>query len=165
MDELLKLKEPTWALPKDVNSQKTKLLELDEDEKEDLWILWFDHKDNLKLYRKQLSVFNILCSQIQSFILCSYFVYTFKYDTTYDVLVLLKKRVTLTNKAQKMHLATQYVKLKKVPRNQNFEIWLQEWEKVYTKCVELKLSKIKGNWLVKDFAYAVELILPSWLEY
>jgi len=29
-----------------------KLLELDEDEKEELCILQFDYKDNLKLYRK-----------------------------------------------------------------------------------------------------------------
>ena len=64
-----------------------------------------------------------------------------------------------------MHLATQYAKLKKVFRNQNFEAWLQEWEKVYTECVELKLPKIKGNWLVKDFAYTVKSISPSWLEY
>jgi len=31
--------------------------------------------------------------------------------------------------------------------------------------VELKLPEIEGNWLVKDFAYAVESILLSWLEY
>jgi len=36
VDELPKLEEPTRALPQDVNSKKTKLLELDEDEKEEL---------------------------------------------------------------------------------------------------------------------------------
>ena len=64
-----------------------------------------------------------------------------------------------------MHLATQYTKFKKVPRNQNFKAQLQKWEKVYTKYVELKLPKIKDNWLMKDFAYAVKSILLSWLEY
>src|SRR6266702_8819820 len=54
-DELPKLKEPTRALPQDVNSKKTKLLELDEDEKEELRVLRLDHRDNLKLYRKQQS--------------------------------------------------------------------------------------------------------------
>ena len=36
VDKLPKLKEPAWAVPKDVNSQKTKLLELDKDKKEEL---------------------------------------------------------------------------------------------------------------------------------
>ena len=35
-DKLPKLKEPIRAVPKDVNSQKTKLSELDKDEKEEL---------------------------------------------------------------------------------------------------------------------------------
>ena len=36
---------------------------------------------------------------------------------------------------------------------------------MYTKCKELKLPKVDGNYLVKDFAYIVELITLSWLEY
>ena len=128
-------------------------------------MLWLDYKDNLKLYKKQLSVFNTLCFQIQSSILCSYFVYTFKCDIIYNILVSFKQKVAFTNKAQKMHLVTQYAKLKKVLKNQNFEVWLQKWEKVYMECVELKLLKIEGNWLVKDFVYAVESVLLSWLEY
>ena len=77
----------------------------------------------------------------------------------------LKKRIAPTDEARKIHLATQYAKLKKAPRNQNFEVWLQEWEKVYTECVELKLPEIEGNRSVRDFAYAVESISPSWSEY
>ena len=57
------------------------------------------------------------------------------------------------------------MKLKKAPQNQNFKIWLQEWEKVYIKCFELKLLKIKGNQLVRDFIYVIELISLSWLKY
>ena len=50
------------ASPKDVNSQgKTKLLELDEDE-EELRTRKSDHRDNLKLYRKQLSALDTLRS-------------------------------------------------------------------------------------------------------
>ena len=80
-------------------------------------MLQLEHRDNLKLYKKQLSALDTLCSQIQSSILCSYLVYTFKCNTTYNILVLLKKRVTPTNKAQKMHLITQYAKLKKTLKN------------------------------------------------
>ena len=59
-DVLLKLEEPVRAAPKDINSQKTKLSELTEDEKEELRILQLDHKDNLKLYRKQQSALDTL---------------------------------------------------------------------------------------------------------
>ena len=76
-------------------------------------MLRLDHRDNLKLYRKQQSALDILCSQIQSSISCIYLVYTLKSDTTYDVLVSLKQRVAPLNKAQKILLAIQYKKLKK----------------------------------------------------
>ena len=40
----------------------TKLLELDEDEKEELYTRKSDYRDNLKLYRKQLLALNTLRS-------------------------------------------------------------------------------------------------------
>ena len=67
-----------------------KLSELDEEEKEELCMLKVDYRDNVKLYRKQLLAFDMLRSYILTFILCTYLVYIFKCDTTYDVLVLLK---------------------------------------------------------------------------
>ena len=165
VDKLPKLIEPTRPEPKDVNGRKTKLSELDEDEKEELRMLRLEHRDNLKLYRKQQSAFDTLCSQIQSSISRTYLVYTFNCDTTYNVLVALKKRVAPTDEARKIHLATQYAKLKKAPRNQNLEAWMQEWEKVYTECVELKLPEVDGNRSLKDFLYAVESVSTSWSEY
>jgi len=64
-DDLPKLKKPVRASPKDVNSRgKTKLLELSEDEKEELYMLQLNYKDNLKLYRKQLLAFDTLRTQI-----------------------------------------------------------------------------------------------------
>jgi hypothetical protein len=62
-------------------------------------------------------------------------------------------------------MAAQYARLKIPPQNQNFEVWLQEWERVYTECKELKLPKINGSRSVTDFVYIVELITLSWLEY
>jgi hypothetical protein len=67
-----------------------KLLELDKEEKEELRTLKSDYRDNLKLYRKQLSALNTLRSHILSSILYTYLVYIFKCDTTYNVLVALK---------------------------------------------------------------------------
>ena len=89
--ELPKLEEPVRASPKDANSRgKTKLSELNKEKKEELYTLKADHKDNMKLYRKQLLALDILYSYILTSILCTYLIHTFKCDTIYDVLVLLK---------------------------------------------------------------------------
>ena len=80
----------------------TKLSELDKKEKEELYTLKADYRDNIKLYRKQLLALNILYSYILTSILCTYFVYIFKCDTTYNILVLLKQRVTLIDQARKL---------------------------------------------------------------
>jgi len=101
--DLPQLKEPVYALPKDANSRgKTKLADLDEEEKEELCILKADYRDNMKLYRKQLLALNTLRSHILSFILRTYLIYTFKCTTTYNVLVSLKKRIALTDYARKL---------------------------------------------------------------
>ena len=164
--ELPKLEEPVRASPKDANSRgKTKLSELDEEEKEELRTLKLDHRDNVKLYRKQLSALDTLRSHILSSISRTYLVYTFKCDTTYDVLVSLKQRIAPSDHARKLQIATQYARLKEAPWNQNFEVWLQEWERVYTECKELKLPEVDGSRSVTDFVYAVESITPSWSEY
>jgi len=49
-----------------------------------------NYRDNVKVYRKQLLALNTLRSYILSSILRTYLIYTFKYNTTYDVLVALK---------------------------------------------------------------------------
>jgi hypothetical protein len=123
--ELLRLEEPVRASPKDANSRgKTKLSDLDEDEKEELRTLKSDHRDNLKLYRKQPSALDTLRSQILSSISRTYLIYTFKCDSTYDVLVSLKQRIAPSDHARKLQIATKYARLKKAPRDQNFEVWL-----------------------------------------
>jgi len=100
---LLKLEVPVRASPKDANSRgKTKLAELDEEEKEELRTLKADHRDDMKLYRKQLLALNTLRSYILSSILRTYLIYTFKCITTYNVLVSLKKRIAPTNNVRKL---------------------------------------------------------------
>jgi len=77
----------------------TKLDKLDKEEIEELRTLKSNYRDNVKVYRKQLSALNTLRSYILSSILRTYLVYTFKCDTTYDVLVALKQRIALSDYA------------------------------------------------------------------
>jgi len=79
-----------------------KLVELDKEEKEELYTLKADYRDNIKLYRKQLLALNMLHSYILSSISHTYLIYTFKCITTYNVLVSLKKRIAPTNNVRKL---------------------------------------------------------------
>jgi len=77
----------------------TKLDKLDKEEMEELRTLKSNYRDNVKLYRKQLLALNMLRSYILSSILRTYLIYTFKCDTTYDVLIALKQRIALLDYA------------------------------------------------------------------
>ena len=35
---------------------------------------------------------------------------------------------------------------------------MQEWEKVYTEYIELKLPKVDGNRLIKDFIFTIKSV-------
>lgn len=59
--DLPQLEEPVRASPKDTNSRrKTKLAELDEEEKEELRTLKADHRDNMKLPHLHVQMHNHL---------------------------------------------------------------------------------------------------------
>jgi hypothetical protein len=79
-----------------------KLDKLNEEEKEELHTLKSNYRDNVKLYRKQLSALNTLRSHILSSISRTYLIYTFKCDTTYNVLVALKQRIAPLDHTQKL---------------------------------------------------------------
>src|SRR6266480_1721384 len=92
-------------------------------------------------------------------------VYTFKQDTPYDMLVALKQRLSPTDEAREIKLAKQYKTLKKPPRSQNLDTWLQQWEKVYTQCKEQKLPEVDKDRPLYDFLNTVSSISPEFAGY
>ena len=57
----------------------------------------------------------------------------------------LKKAVAPIDNAQKVNLATQYLKIKKALKSQNIKKWLYKWEKVYNNYKKVKLPKVDGD--------------------
>ena len=163
--DLPRHRAPLEPSPSVVNPQKTVFSTLDDDEKEELRALRKHYDRVYKQYEKEEAALRSLRTYIISTISRHYIDYTFEGNTVHDVLVSLKQRVAPSDEAREIQLATQYAKLKKAPRNQNFEVWLLEWEKVYTECKELGLPEVHGDRSVIDFAYAVESITPSWSGY
>jgi hypothetical protein len=69
--------------------------------------------------------------------------------------------VAPTDRARKLELSQRYSKLKKSPRSQNIEAWLQSWEQTYTECKDLKLPVVEDNLPIYDFLHAISEVAPE----
>ena len=148
------LTRPEVPKAKDVNPAKSTISELTPDELDELKLLRYDFKHQLQIYERQDAALSTLKSFIQETISQTFLPYTFKKESTYDVLVALWQRVAPTDRAKKLELTQRYAKLKKAPKSHNIEAWLQSWEQTYTECKELKLPIVEDNLPLYDFLYA-----------
>ena len=118
--------EPAFPRPQNVKPGTTSYAALSEDEKDELRILRERHKTVEKEYKKQKAALTSLRSYITGIVARNLNTYILGTDSVYDTLVALKERVAPTDTARQLYLATQYAKVKKGPKNQNFEAWLQQ---------------------------------------
>jgi hypothetical protein len=160
-DTLPALTEPAIPIPQNVNPDKTSLTQLDADEKEELKFQRLTYKRKIATYDRQKAAMAALRSFIQETITRTYLTYTFNCDTPHDMLVALKQRVAPTDQAKKIELINQYQKLKEAPHSQNLDTWLQQWEKTYKKCKQLKLPDVEGDRPLYDFLNAISGIAPE----
>jgi len=160
-EQIPTLQEPSIPRPADVNPAHTTLAQLTEDEKEDYRILRFDYKRQIKIYDGRKAAMANLRTHIQETISRNYLTYTFKCSTTHEMLTALKQRVAPTDRARKLEVSNRYQRLKKAPRNQNIDQWLQQWEKAYTDCKDLNLPEVDEDRAVYDFLNAISDLASS----
>ena len=153
-DKLKTLNRPEVPKAKDVNPAKNTISELTPDELDELKLLRYDFKHCLQLYERQDTALSTLKSFIQETISRPFLSYTFKKESTYEVLVSLRQRVAPSDRARKLELTQWYTKLKKAPKSHNIDTWLQSWEQTYTECKDLKLPIVEDNLPLYDFLYA-----------
>ena len=127
-DKVEALTRPNVPQAKDVNPAKNMISELTPDELDQLKTLGYDFKHRLQLYERQDTALSTLKSFIQETISRPFLSYTFNKESTYDVLVALRQRIAPSDRARKLELTQWYTKLKKAPKSQNIDIWLQSWE-------------------------------------
>src|SRR5271170_1633720 len=77
------------------------------------------------------------------------------------MLVALKQRVAPADQVRKIELINQYQKLKEAPDSQNLDTWLQQWEKTYKECKQLKLPDVQDDRPLYDFLNAISGIAPE----
>jgi Reverse transcriptase (RNA-dependent DNA polymerase) len=85
-----------------------------------------------------------------------------KEETPWGMLSALRKRLAPTDRARQLDLARQYQELKKTPRAQQLDRWLQSWEKTYKECLDNKLPEVTDERPVYDFLLAIKGIDPTY---
>ena len=160
-EEVKTLSRPEIPMAKDVNPGKNTMAELTPDEQEELKLLRFDYKHRVQLYERQDIALSSLKGYIQETISRTFLSYTFKKESTHEVLIALKQRVAPTDRARKLELSQRYARLRKTPKSQSVEVWLQSWEQTYTECKDLKLPIVEDNLPLYDFLHAVSELAPE----
>ena len=102
----------------------TSYITLSKDKKDELRILHKRHKTVEKEYKKKKTALTSLQSYITGIVARNLNTYILGINSVHNTLVALKERVAPTNIARELYLSTQYAKVKKGPKNQNFEAWL-----------------------------------------
>ena len=164
-EQLPTLKEPAMPTSTTVNPAKSPYAELDATETMQFKALLAEYKRRVSKHDQQATALRGMCTFIQGTISRNYFTFTMSCDTAYDMLVALKHQVAPTNHARKMELLAKYQKLKKAPRTQGIETWLQQWEKTYQDCKDLKLANVEHDQPQYDFLHAASSVSPEFANY
>ena len=103
-ESLKVLTRPEVPKPKDINLQKNTIAELTDDELDELKLLRYDFKHQLQLYERQDVALSTLKALVNETISRTFLSYTFKKESTHDVLIALRQRVAPTDRARKLEL-------------------------------------------------------------
>jgi hypothetical protein len=156
-----KPKRPQRPEPSDVKPEALTIGELTDQERQTLLIFRDDYKIQEKEYQlltkglRELD--NMICTTISrtnlTFILRNC-------DTPYAKLKALQKRLAPTDRARELELIRKYNEIKKLPRTQGVDKWLQQWEKTYTDAECIHLPDVQGDRPLYNFLQAVNGLDP-----
>ncbi|KAF2395871.1 hypothetical protein EJ06DRAFT_460133, partial [Trichodelitschia bisporula] len=155
------LSEPEVPMPNTVNPQKTSFAQLDADEKEGLKFLRLQHKRHLTEYDRKKAALGGIRVFIQETISRGFLTYTFNCNSAYDMLLALKQRVAPSDRAREIEMSNLYQQLKKRPRSEAIDTWLNRWEEAYTKCRDLNPPEVSDGNPLHDFLDAVSDLAPQ----
>jgi hypothetical protein len=111
---------------KDVNPTKTTLLELDQTEKESYKILLSMYKEELATAKQVLDIIQAVRTHIVATVSMKNLIYINGKTTVYQMFVVLKKRLSSTDYARQLELASKYNKLKVYSKREDVEKWLKD---------------------------------------
>jgi hypothetical protein len=164
-DQIPTLGKPELPKPQNVNREKTTYAELTTEEKEEFRMMRQDYKQQFDLYERQRAALASLRAYIQSSVSRNCLYYTFECETAREMLIELQKRFKPTDQLRELYLAVKYQKLKKPPKSQDLDTWLQSWERVYHECDKAKLPDVQLGRANRYFLRAISTLAPEFATY
>jgi hypothetical protein len=153
------LEEPQPAQPRVVNPQAATFGQLTQEEREEYRVLRQDYKWQRDLCDKRDNALSSLRTYVQSSVSRFCLHYTFGTSNAREMLMELQKRLQPTDQLRQLDLSAKYQKLKKAPKTQDLDTWLQNWGKVYHECNKIKVPDVQG------IRRAVATIIPEFSTY
>ena|SRR2546423_1238615 len=124
-----------------------------------------NYKQQYDFYERQRTALASLRAYIQPTISRNCLYYAFECETAREMLVELQKRFKPTDQLRELDLANRYQKLKKPPKSQDLDTWLQSWEKTYHECDKARLPDVQSGRATRDFLRAISSIAPEFAIY
>jgi hypothetical protein len=126
----------------------------------DLAILRENHKKTLRTCRERIEVFKNLNLFILTSVNRFNLLYLRNQTTIFQKLLVLKKRLALTNRIQKLKVIRKYRDLQQISKRDSNQLnqWLLKWERVYAKTARLNLSNVQGDRCVYDFLNSLRTV-------
>lgn len=119
------------------------------------------YRTDQKAYEKYLRGIKEVEHQILTTINRTCLPYILECTTPYETLKALKARLAPTDRAREIELSAQWAQLRKTPRAQDIDKWLDNWESIYAKAITMKLPETNGDRPLHDFLNAIEGLDPG----
>ena len=148
----IKPKEPT---PIEVRANST-LLTLTGEDLSKYRILRDEYKTNLAEYKEKDHAITEVKKLIRKTVSRRNLIHLEDKSTAYQMLQALQTRLAPTDRARKIDLTRQYNELKRTPKTQSIDVWLQRWEKIYVDAVRINLPDVQDERPLYDFLSAIK---------
>jgi hypothetical protein len=147
---------PAEPLYQDIKQSATSYTALDDKEKDHYKVLLTEYRNRLARFDKEQAALIDILNHIQNTVARGLRTYMYGLDTPFEILKALKKRLAPTDRARRLELAREYQALKKAPRAQSLDSWLQLWETIFAEAEKLQLAEIQDNKALYDFILAIK---------
>jgi hypothetical protein len=117
-----------------------------------------------KKYYAKKALIDDMRYQIQQTVQVEHFVYTTGCETTYDILVNLKKRFEPSTTIRERQLIREYNALKRLDATTQIEPWLMQWDVIVRKCQRIGLPETQGSRPSFDFIESIQDRFPTFFS-
>jgi hypothetical protein len=156
------LQEPVEPEYENVRTGAVSFVALDDKERDHYKILIQEYRTRLNKFEKREKALAEIVEHIHKTLALTLRPYIRGVDSPHDILQALKKRLAPTDRARRLQLAQAYHALKKAPRAQGTEHWLQQWETTYAEAEKLNLAEIQDHKALYDCIQASKAIDPAY---